>query len=155
MTTTTTTPRRATTLPQLMRYSERIYRQGHLPNDFHGKLAPHLITVLPVLPPARMGGIHTPDQATEIAGAFALSHIVCALPYEPFMIWHGTEVERQLCIGDVIKCREAHLDPLDGKKHSGMCSLPAEHIVSIIFAAEGEVVPEMLADDEPSSEPTW
>lgn len=127
--------KRAMSGPEAMAFSTRLYKSGHKPEDFHGNLAPHLVAVLPVLPPEQMGGLHLPGAATEKVGTqFALAHIVAALPYTPFLLWEGTPSERELCVGDVVKLYEAHIDPMEPARVN-IASVPAEHVKAVLFAA--------------------
>lgn len=127
---------------ELFEFSQRLYAQGHLSSDFAGGrcLNPEDILVAPVRPAeVSKGGIITGSAAQSDGrkpGQLCLAHIVAVLPYSPFVIWQGTECERELCEGDVIKAYEHFLEPVDHDNHSGLCSLPADKIRGVIFSRE-------------------
>jgi hypothetical protein len=112
-------------------FAHRLYQHGHRPSDFQLRLAPHLCIVEPIRPPGQTkGGIAVPGQvSTDLPGQFALAHRVVALPDhgpEGVMLWN----KQPLRVGDVIKAREAHLDPVE--RNGNLRSLPLEHIVAVI-----------------------
>lgn len=110
-------------------YAERLYRYGHRPEDF-AELAGDLVVVSPIRPPGIIAksGLHAPSAATDIRGQFALTHKVEAAG--PEARFNG----QVLNVGDIVKCYEAHLDPLE----PGMCnmlSIPAKHIKAVVCRA--------------------
>lgn len=115
----------------IVTYANRLYSEGHRPDDF-GELAPGLVVVAPLRPgELSVGGVHIPERARHVDGQFALSHVVVAVATGARLGGDGAG----LYVGDVVKCREAHLDPLDPRGKSGLCSIYDRHIVGRIMRA--------------------
>ena len=118
-------------------YAERLYRFGHRPEDF-AELADGLIVVSPIRPPQVVSGLHVPGQAKDIPGQFALTHKVEAVaadvPSGPLF----------LCVGDIIKCTEAHLDPLE--PGCNLLSIHAKHVKAVVARAHERVGAEPVKD---------
>jgi hypothetical protein len=122
----------------LAHFAARLYANGHVPADFRegGALKPGMVIVSPLRPPqVSVGGLHVPEKAREVAGQFALAHVVEAIGPVPAFVPNLLPLR----IGDVVKTREAHLDPLD---HRGnLCSVPHEHVLRVFGnALDGDSV---------------
>lgn len=111
-------------------FALRLYREGHRPSDFAG-LREGMAIVEKVIPPEMVTpvtadgkGIYAPEAARDIAVQYALAHKVVALPAGCEEKIGGVVLE----VGMVVKCREAHLDPIDASKR--YCSIPLRHILS-------------------------
>jgi hypothetical protein len=111
----------------LITYANRLYSEGHEPQDF-AELAPGLVIVEPLRPgEITQAGVIIPERARHVDGQFALSHVVIA--HAPGARLGGNG--EPLALGDVVKCREAHLDPVDPRgKVKGFCSIYDSHIIA-------------------------
>lgn len=123
-------------------YAERLYRRGHIPQDF-AELAPGMVVVSPIRPPQVMSSLHISEAATQIPGQFALTHKVEAVAEDV-----RAHAEFPLAVGDIVKCYEAHLDPLDPK--GNLLSIPRQHVKGVVCRATDRFasVPE---DDAPKA----
>jgi len=116
-------------------YAERLYRFGHRPEDF-ADLAAGLIVVSPIRPPQVVSGLHVPGQAKDIPGQFALTHKVEAVAADV-----PETGPLYLSVGDIIKCTEAHLDPLE--PGCNLLSIPAKHIKAVVARAHERIAAPM------------
>lgn len=108
---------------------------GFRASDFDpARLEPGQLIVSPVRPPElSLGGIEIPDAARNIRGQFAIMHrveVVAAKQPEGIM---------QVQVGDIVKVRNAFLDPLDPTGE--LCSVPTKHVLAVLVPAQTEFAP--------------
>lgn len=91
-------------------FSNRLYEQGHTPSDFDaGAMQRGLVIVSPVRPPEKKtSGLVRLDKERNFAGEYALAHRV-----EAVSIDMPDDINLRVSVGDLVKCHEAFLDPLD------------------------------------------
>lgn len=140
---------------EFQQFRARLYNRGHLPQDFTNRLSPDLIAVAPIPPLGQKGGIITPGAANDPdkATQFCLAHIVVALPYEPFMLWEGTLAERELCVGDIVKCYEQFIDPVDDVSKQCLATVLASKVKAVVFSRAPEAASRPEPDDAGLQEP--
>ena len=111
----------------LVNYANRLYERGHAPEDFRegGELKRGIVVLSPVRPPQTMStGIVRTDNGQKIPGQYALSHRVEA-------VGEQTEGALRVQVGDIVKCREGHLDILDPS--TNLLAIRDEHIIKVLI----------------------
>lgn len=128
----------------IINYAARLYDIGHVAQDFDGaELKKGMVILSPVLPPtlytggAGVSGLFRPEMMRKVPGQYALSHRVEAMGEQ-------TETALKVKVGDVVKCREGHLDILDPTGR--LVAIRDEHIIAKLavdeqVAAEASPVP--------------
>lgn len=123
----------------IINYAARLYDIGHTPQDFEGAtLKKGMVILSPVLPPglyagnSGISGLFRPEQMKKIPGQYALSHRVEA-------VGEQTETALKVKVGDVVKCREGHLDILD----------PTGRLVAI---RDEHIIAKLAVDEHPAAE---
>ena len=109
----------------------RLVQSGFQPRDYVDvPIADGLVIVEGIKPPgSSTGGVLLPDRASaEVPVQLCLLHRVVAIGGK--VLVEGHELRR----GDVVKCKEAHLDPLDHK--NVLASTPGAHIKAIVLRHE-------------------
>jgi hypothetical protein len=115
----------------LINYAHRLYKQGHVPEDFRGggAMKRGLVVLSPVRPPnITEAGIIRPDASAQVPGQYALSHRVEA-------VGEQTPDAVRVNVGDIVKCREGHLDILD--PFGNLLAIRDEHILKVVIPVEG------------------
>lgn len=109
-------------------FAADVYAKGYRPEHFLN-LKDGMLLLEPVRPPQMTVGIHVPERARDIPGQFCLAHRIVAM----------AEVQPKdalkVNVGDIVKTREAHLDPIDPT--GNLLCIRAEHIIGVI-SVKGE-----------------
>lgn len=111
-------------------FAARLYGSGHVVDDFRDKaIAAGLVIVEAIrAPEVTTSGVALPARSRDIPVQHCLAHRVVALGPRP-------DAALPVAVGDIVKCKEAHLDPLDHRNI--LASIRIEHIKSILVKADG------------------